>query len=133
MQKNIVFFDGMCNFCSSSVNFIIKRDKNCYFHFASIQSAPASLLLINSNSSTLPDSIILLEKGKCHYYSSAALRIARKLRFPWNLFYGFIIIPRFIRDPLYRWFASKRYKWFGKKDICYIPNEKDRSRFIIDK
>jgi predicted DCC family thiol-disulfide oxidoreductase YuxK len=130
MKENVVFFDGMCNFCSSSVNFIIKRDKNFYFHFASLQNIPASLLPVNSESSSLPDSIILLEKGKYYYFSTAALRISRKLRLPWNLLYIFIIVPKFLRDPVYRWVASKRYKWFGKKEMCFVPDEKDLSRFI---
>jgi len=130
MKENIIFFDGMCNFCSSSVHFIIKRDKNSYFHFASIQSESALLLLENSDSLALPDSIILLEEGKYYYFSTAALRIARKLSFPWNLFYIFIIVPRFLRDPLYKWFASKRYKWFGIRETCFIPDEKDRFRFL---
>ena len=131
MKENIIFFDGMCNFCSSSVHFIIKRDKNSYFHFASLQSDSVSLLLENSNSSSLPDSIILFEKGKYYYYSTAALRIASKLSFPWNLFYIFILVPRFLRDPLYKWFASRRYKWFGKRESCFIPDEKDKCRFEI--
>ena len=131
MKERIIFFDGMCNFCSSSVHFIIKRDKHFYFHFASLQNGPASLRLVNSDFSALPDSIILLEKGEYFYFSTAALRIARKLSLPWNLFYAFIIIPRFCRDPLYKLFASKRYKWFGKREICFIPDEKDRSRFLL--
>jgi predicted DCC family thiol-disulfide oxidoreductase YuxK len=130
MKENIVFFDGMCNFCSSSVHFIIKRDRHFYFHFAALQSESASILIINPYSSLIPDSIILLEKGKFYYYSSAALRIARKLGLPWNLLFMLVIVPPFLRDPLYKWFASKRYKWFGKKETCFVPNEKDLSRFL---
>jgi predicted DCC family thiol-disulfide oxidoreductase YuxK len=130
VEANIVFFDGMCNFCSSSVNFIIKRDKHSYFHFALLQSTSAELIP-HIPSADLPDSIILLEKGKYYFYSTAALRIARRLIFPWNLFYVFIVIPAFLRDPVYRWFASKRYKWFGVKESCFIPEAKDRDRFEI--
>ncbi len=102
-----------------------------YFHFATLQNIPASLLPVNSDSSELPDSIILLEKGEYYYFSTAALRIARKLSFPWNLFYVLIIIPPFLRNPVYKWFASKRYKWFGIRETCFIPDEKYKARFEI--
>jgi len=70
----------------------------------------------------MPDSIILLENRKVWQMSDAALRIARKLNFPWNLLYGFIVLPKFLRDAAYKFIASRRYSWFGKRDTCYLDN-----------
>jgi predicted DCC family thiol-disulfide oxidoreductase YuxK len=132
MADNIILFDGFCNFCSSSVIFILKRDKQSYFHFASLQSATGNKIFMKGINTNPLESIMLLEKGNYYYFSSAALRIARKLAFPWNLFYAFIIIPRFLRDPVYKLVAAKRYKWFGKRESCFIPSEKDKARFTIN-
>jgi predicted DCC family thiol-disulfide oxidoreductase YuxK len=133
MVENIVFFDGFCNFCSSTANFIIKRDRKSYFHFSALQSETASVLLQNTEHPVNLESIVLFEKGKYYFYSTAALRIACKLSFPWNLFYVFILIPPFLRDPAYKWFASKRYKWFGRREVCFVPDDKDKARFEITK
>lgn len=130
MNENIVLFDGFCNFCSSSVRFIIKRDKQRTFRFASLQSEAGQKLLTGAGANNKQESIVLIEKGKYYFYSTAVLRIARKLRFPWNICFIFILIPRFLRDPIYKWFASKRYKWFGKRTVCFIPDEKVKSLFL---
>jgi predicted DCC family thiol-disulfide oxidoreductase YuxK len=130
MSDNIILFDGFCNFCSSSVIFILKRDKRSYFHFASLQSPTGNKILMNGAITDSLESLVLFEKGKYYYYSSAALRIARKLIFPWNLFYAFMFIPRFVRDPVYKLVAARRYKWFGKRESCFIPSEHDKSRFL---
>jgi len=131
LDKGIVLFDGVCNFCNSSVNFIIDRDKNDYFRFASLQSDTGREILDRHGlDSTNLTTLILTENQKYHIKSSAALRIAGRLRFPWNLFKIFLIVPSFIRNPFYDIIALNRYKWFGKSDACRIPAEAERKRFI---
>jgi predicted DCC family thiol-disulfide oxidoreductase YuxK len=128
----IVLFDGICNFCSASVLFIIKRDPAGYFRFAALQTDNGRFITerhgINLEST---DSIILIENDRVFYRSDAALRISRRLRGAWKLFYVFIIIPPFIRNFVYDIIASNRYRWFGKRDSCFIPDESIMSRFII--
>jgi predicted DCC family thiol-disulfide oxidoreductase YuxK len=132
MQNNaIILFDGICNFCNSSVNFIIKRDKKNYFLFSSLQSVYSQNFLTKNN---FPknnfDSIILIENNKLYQKSTAALKIAKQLKGLWKLSYVFIIIPPFIRDFFYDSIAKNRYKWFGKKDVCMIPDEKIKRKFL---
>jgi predicted DCC family thiol-disulfide oxidoreductase YuxK len=127
----VILFDGICNFCNGSVNFIIERDAGAYFKFAPLQSPVAEKLLAeNGIDKVETDSIVFIENGKAYTYSTAALRIARKLDGIWSVLYVFIILPEFIRDFFYKLFAKYRYKMFGKKDECMIPTPEIRSRFL---
>ena len=127
----IILFDGECNFCDSSVQFIIKRDPKGLFHFASLQSPTGQELQKKHQVPEDIDSIVLIEKGEAYYKSAAALRICRHLKGAWKLFYGFIIVPRFIRNVAYDIIAKNRYKWFGKKEeSCMLPSPSIRKRFI---
>ena len=129
--KSIIFFDGVCNLCNSSVNFIIKHDKKKQFLFASLQSDAAKEILLQYNSKKINlDSIVLLDNGKLFEKSTAALRISKHLNNGLFLLYIFIIIPTFIRDYLYNYIAKNRYKWYGKKDSCMIPTKDLKSRFL---
>jgi len=131
MQNNsIILFDGVCNFCNSSVNFIIKRDKNDYFHFSPLQSDFAKEYFTKSKIENNFDSIVLIENDKLYKKSTAALKIAKHLNGFWKLTYVFIIIPPFVRNFLYDIIAKYRYKWFGRKDACMIPDENLRNKFI---
>ncbi|MDD5361968.1 MAG: thiol-disulfide oxidoreductase DCC family protein [Ignavibacteria bacterium] len=127
----IVLFDGVCNFCNSSVNLIIKHDKNDYFRFASLQSEFGRNCLKKFN---LPEdnlSTLILVEGSKHYLrSSGALRIAKQLSYPINLSFALIIIPPFIRNFLYTIIANNRYKWFGKRETCRIPTPEEREKFM---
>ncbi|MBX2965909.1 MAG: thiol-disulfide oxidoreductase DCC family protein [Cyclobacteriaceae bacterium] len=128
---DVVLFDGVCNLCSSSVQFIIKRDYRARYHFASLQSSAGQQLLQKFN---LPAdalySIILVRGDAFLERSDAALEIARNLSGLWPLFYIFKIIPRFLRDPVYNWISRNRYRWFGKKDACWLPTAELKARFI---
>jgi predicted DCC family thiol-disulfide oxidoreductase YuxK len=129
--KSIIFFDGVCNLCNSSVNFIIKHDKKKHFLFASLQSDAAKEILLQHNSKKITfDSIILIKANKIYEKSTAALKIAKHLNNGLFLLYLFIIVPTFIRDYLYNTIAKNRYKWFGKKDSCMIPTKELKHRFI---
>lgn len=125
----IVLFDGVCNFCNSSINFIIKRDKKRYFNFAPLQSDIAQKL-VGDKTKPMPESVILIEDGKSYDRSSAALRIAKKLDGLWPVLYVFILLPKPIRDWVYNLIGRNRYKWFGKTEACMIPTPEVRSRFL---
>lgn len=127
----IVLFDGVCNFCVGSVQFIIRRDREGAFRFASLQSDIGRELAVEHGVD--PDamnSLLLFEQGKLHLRSTAALRIARRLRFPWHLARIFLLVPRILRDPIYRLIAANRYRLFGKREECMIPTPEIRERFL---
>lgn len=130
-NKSIILFDGVCNLCNASVNFIIKHDKKAHFKFASLQSDAAKELLLQYNSKNINyDSIILIENASLYIKSTAALRISRNLNGSYKLLYAFIIIPTFIRDWVYNYIAKNRFKWYGKKDSCMIPTPELKNRFL---
>jgi predicted DCC family thiol-disulfide oxidoreductase YuxK len=116
---SIVLFDGVCNLCSRSVAFIIRHDPRGRFHFASLQSEPGRAIVQEHgrNPEDL-DSILLLESERLYDRSSAALRIARRLSWPWPLASVLVLAPRPLRDLVYRWIARNRYRWFGKMDAA---------------
>lgn len=130
-KDKIILFDGVCNLCNGAVTFIIKRDKNNLFKFATLQSEIAEELLIAKLSDKeLLDSIVLIENGKQYTKSSAALRIAKNLSGAYPLLYIFMVIPKFLRDWVYSIIAKNRYKWFGKKDACMIPTPELKKKFL---
>ena len=130
-MKRIILFDGDCNFCDASVQFIIKRDPTAHFLFTSLQSKKGLELTKKYAISEDVDSLVLIENGKAFTRSSAALRIAKKLDGLWHLFFLLILVPRKIRDGVYNYVAKNRYKWFGKKeDACMLPSPEQRKRFI---
>ena len=130
-DKSIILFDGVCNLCNSSVNFIIKHDKKKHFLFASLQSDAAKEILLQFPTKNLTlDSILLIEGKDIYEKSSAALKISKHLSNGFHLFNYFIIIPLFIRDSIYNLISKNRYKWFGRKDKCMIPTEEVKSRFL---
>lgn len=127
----IVLFDGVCNFCNSSVNFLIEHDKAGYFKFAPLQSEIGQKLLEEHKiDKTEIDSVIVIEDNKAFTHSTAALKLAKGLGGIWSLGYVFIIVPKFIRDFFYRLFAKNRYRLFGKKDACMMPTPEIRARFL---
>ena len=136
MKTNaVVLFDGVCNFCSASVQFIVARDPDGYFRFASIQSDTGKKLMTEHGIPEVPEgsdptSVILIEDGRAFDRSTAALRIARHLHNVWKLLYVFVIVPRFVRNFVYELVAKRRYRWFGKKDMCMVPTPELRERFL---
>ncbi|MGO4889209.1 thiol-disulfide oxidoreductase DCC family protein [Anaerobacillus sp. MEB173] len=126
----IVLFDGICNFCNHSVQFIIHRDPHGYFQFASLQSEIGKKLIKDYNIPDDLNSLIVIEDNKYYVKSSAALRISKNLRGPWKIFYLFLIIPKPFRDMVYSFVANNRYQWFGKSESCQIPSSEIRKRFL---
>ena len=130
-DRPVVLFDGVCNLCNGSVQFLIARDPSARLRFATLDSSVARSLIHESGApGPLPDSIVLIDDGRVFTRSTAALRIARRLRFPWPLLYGLIVVPRPLRDFLYDWVARNRYRWFGKRDSCMLPTPELRARFL---
>lgn len=126
----IILFDGVCNLCNGSVQFIIKRDPNQYFCFSPLQSHYSHQLTKNVQELNQIDSIILVENHRYYTKSTAALKIASKLRGAWKLLYFFIIVPTPLRDKMYSIIAKHRYRWFGKRSSCMIPTPDIQKRFI---
>ena len=126
-----VLFDGVCTLCNGTVQFVIKRDRAAIFRFASLQSDYAQRLLRQVN---LPAnqlySVIVFEDGVAYQKSDAALRIARHLSGFWRWLYIFRFVPKFIRDGLYNFIATNRYRFFGKQDHCMIPTPELKARFV---
>lgn len=127
-ESPVLFFDGVCNLCNSSVQFILKNDKKKIIKFASLQSEIAREYL--NDKLPLPDSIVFLEKGKIYTESSAALKIVPYLSAPYRLLRIFGILPKSLRDSAYRFIAKNRYRWFGKKDECLLPSPDYADRFL---
>lgn len=127
----IVLFDGVCNFCNGTVNFIIRRDSENRFRFAALQSEAGQKLLrqYDLNQPGI-DSVVLIENGGAFTHSSAALKIARRLGGFWQVFSIFQIVPRPARDFFYRLLARNRYRLFGKKDVCMMPTPEIKARFL---
>ncbi|KAB7705546.1 DUF393 domain-containing protein [Bacillus aerolatus] len=129
-MNTIILFDGECNFCDSSVQFIIKRDPKGKFYFASLQSDTGKSLLKKHRVPADVDSIIVIEGDKVYSRSAAALRISRHLKGAWKLLYVLILVPSPIRNAAYDFIAKNRYNWFGKRDSCMLPSPSVRKRFI---
>ena len=135
-------FDGVCNFCDASVNFVIEHDREGYFKFAPLQSEAGMNLAaeygleskvanVEGDNGSIPiDSVILIEDDKAYTHSTAALRIARHLSGLWSWLYIFVVVPAPIRDFFYRSFAKHRYRFFGRKDECMLPSSEVRARFL---
>ena len=127
----IILFDGICNLCNNSVQYVINHDPHAFFTFASLQEETGQQLLIKYGLSVDDlNSFVLIINNKALTRSTAALTVARNLGGLTKLLYGFIIVPAFIRDAVYGIIAKNRYKWFGKRDSCMIPTPELRSRFL---
>lgn len=130
-MEHVALFDGVCNLCSFSVQFIIKRDRAGRFRFASLQSEVGKELAAQHGiDAEALKSIVLIEGETAYQCSTAALRIIRHLDGAWKGLYAFIVIPKFIRNPVYNWISRNRYRWFGRHAECWIPTPELRDRFL---
>lgn len=129
--KSIVLFDGVCNLCNAAVQFLIRHDPKDRFRFAALQSeAGAELLRGAAMDPGALDSVVLAEEGKLYTRSEAALRLAKRIGFPYSVLYGFIVLPRFLRDGLYDLVARYRYRIFGRRDHCMMPSPELQRKFL---
>ena len=132
-DKKIVLFDGVCNLCTGTVQFIIKRDRKDLFRFASLQSEIGKQLMQERSIDPESNNSIIVIEPQIAYYlkSSAAIEIAKELGGLWPAIQVFsYILPESIRDSIYELIAKNRYKWFGKKDSCMIPTPALESKFL---
>ncbi len=125
--RSVVFYDGDCGFCNSSVQFILRKRKRD-FYFMPLQSEKAKPALASLGRNIDMDTIYYLNDGKLYERSSAALRICRGLRGLYPLLFGFIALPKFLRDPIYNFIAKRRHR--VRRGYCVIPDERDRKYFI---
>ena len=131
VPDRLILFDGVCNLCSASVRFVIRRDPHARFRFAALQS-DVGLYFGRQCDFTDLESMVLLQRGKVYEKSSAALRIARQLNGLWPLVYVLVVIPKPIRDYIYDFIGRRRYRWFGKTEACWLPDEAIRTRFFAE-
>ena len=130
-MASLVLFDGVCNMCNGFVQFVIARDPDGCFQFGALQSSAARRVLdLHDRRGAVPETLVLIEDGDVFTASTAALRVARRLPFPWRLAAIFLATPRPLRDWIYGAIARRRYRWFGKRDHCMVPAPEIRSRFI---
>ena len=135
MRKNIpqplLLFDGVCNLCNSSVQYVIKHDRKQKFKFASLQSDAAKEILLQYEMKNYDlNSIILIKNNQLFDKSSAILRVLKTLGGFHSIAYILIVLPIFLRDKLYNYIAKNRYKWYGKKESCMIPTAELKNRFL---
>jgi predicted DCC family thiol-disulfide oxidoreductase YuxK len=128
----VVLFDGVCNLCESTVRFIIARDRRSQFRFASLQSGVARELAAPFDyAHDELSSVLLIEDGRIYSKARAGLRIARRLDGAWPLFYYlFFWVPGFVANPVYDFVGKRRYRWFGRKEACWVPTDDLRARFL---
>ena len=132
-DQRIILFDGVCNLCNSAVKFVLKRDTNSVFKFASLQSDAAKRLLSDMEvSDSDSGTIVLIDNGKFYTRSTAALRVFKHLSGLWPVMTLFMVVPRFIRDWVYNLISKYRYRWFGKRDTCMIPSPEMKNKFLND-
>ncbi|TDK59292.1 thiol-disulfide oxidoreductase DCC family protein [Bacillus salipaludis] len=129
-MERIVLFDGVCNLCNHSVQFIIKRDVSGKFKFASLQGETGNRMITKYGLAPDLNSFVLIENDKVYMKSTAALRVCRELKGAWKLFAILMMIPTNIRDYIYDIIAKNRYTWFGKKNSCMLPSPELKKRFL---
>jgi predicted DCC family thiol-disulfide oxidoreductase YuxK len=130
-NTQIILFDGVCNLCNGFVQFLIERDPKAKFKFASLQSVSGQTLLHKFG---LPKddfhSFVYIKGYNYFIKSSAGLNVLKDVGGLWQLFYIFILVPKFMRDFIYSFIAKKRYNLFGKRDTCMVPTEDIKHRFL---
>lgn len=131
-DKQLILFDGVCNLCNATVNYVIKHDKKDVFRFTALQSEIGHQIVKENNIDTSKTDSILLysEKNGICYKSTAALTIAKQLGFPRNILVVFVIVPPFIRNWVYDYIAKNRYKWYGKRESCRVPSPELQKKFL---
>ncbi len=129
-KMNIIVFDGVCNFCNRIVQIIIRHDPSAQIHFAAQQSEAGEKLLNQYSIQENTSSVVFITKGMVYYQSDAVIEIAKLLK-GWPIIFKYgIIVPRFLRNTIYKFIAANRYAIFGKQDQCIVPKEDEKRRFL---
>ncbi len=131
MNTPVLLFDGVCNLCNSSVQWVLLHDPKGIFQFTALQSETGQALLRKWNRPTDDfDSVVLVDGDRLLLHSDVPLEIVRRLGGWWQLLYVFKLIPRPLRDAVYHWVARNRYRWFGKREACMLPRPEWKGRFV---
>lgn len=130
-KQPIILFDGVCNLCNGTVDFLMKQDRKKQFRFAPLQSETGELLTQQFQIPENSDSVILIKSNTVYFKSDVVIEISGMLHYPWKMGVIIKIIPKKIRDKLYDWIAKNRYRWFGKKDTCRIPTLEEQEFFML--
>jgi predicted DCC family thiol-disulfide oxidoreductase YuxK len=128
----IVYFDGFCNLCNGTVDFLIRRDRHRRLWFASLQSPRGQRECGATPDGEDPGSVVLSYEGRTYYRSTAVLRAVALLGGGWQLVSVLRVIPPPLRDTVYRFIAARRYRWYGRRDTCRVPSPAERDRFLED-
>lgn len=132
-EAPLVIFDGACNLCAGSVRFILARERDHALRFAAVQSRCGQEAMRRWGlDPTAPASFLLIEEGRALQRSDAALALTRHLRMPWRMASALRVIPRRWRDAIYDVIAGRRYRWFGRREVCLVPTPELRARFVED-
>lgn len=130
-KERIVLFDAECVLCSANAQLILTNDHRQLFLIASMQGeVGARLFEENGLDPKDPSTILVIEEGRVRTDSDAVLSIYENLRFPWNLMRVFRLVPDALRDPIYRFIARNRYRLFGRRETCWLPAERYKSRIL---
>lgn len=127
-ESVVLVFDGVCNFCNGFVDFVSRRDPAVRVRLAAAQSSQGRRLLREKQ--TVYDALTLVEGDRVWKKSAAVLRLSWYLGFPWKIFFVFLLVPRFLRDFVYDWFARHRRAWFGVRKVCRAPRNGEEKRFL---
>jgi predicted DCC family thiol-disulfide oxidoreductase YuxK len=127
----IIVFDGVCVLCNGWVRFLLRHDRNGRYRFAAMQSAAGrELLAAHGLDPNNPSSLLLIEGGRAYADTDAIRRVLAGLGGAWRIAQLTVLIPRGLRDPLYRHVARNRYRWFGRREACLLPPAEERERFL---
>ncbi len=129
IPSSIVFFDGVCNLCNEFVDFLVRHDRAHALRFASLQGKTA-LSTLGPGAGAQLASVVFYENGSVSTESLAVIQILIRLGSAWRALAILKLIPSFLRDPIYRWVARNRYRWFGKRETCRLPSSEERALFL---
>ena len=125
----VVLFDGVCGLCNRFVDWLLRHDQDSVLRFATLQGRLGARYT-SANDKEWLSTVVLVDRGRIYDRSTAALRSIGMLGWPWKLAHGLLVIPRPIRDTVYRFIATNRYRWFGKHESCRMPSAEERGRFL---
>lgn len=130
-ERDVIVFDAVCVLCSANAQIVLRNDTNRRFDLAAMQGEVGAEIYREAGiDPAKPDTLVVLTGEKILRNSDAVLHIYRHLGWPWKLLAAAAIIPRALRDPIYRLVARNRYRWFGKRETCWIPTPADRHRLL---
>ena len=129
--ENILLFDGVCNLCNGTVQFLLRIDRTKKLRFAALQSETGEQILARFRYAGPPlQTVVFCSGERLFTYSNGILEVCRIIGLPWSALYVFKLIPQPVRDAVYRWVARNRYQWFGTKETSWVPTPALKQRFL---